>query len=120
MRTVFFVTNGLLLGANTTIGWMFFNQSAAVLGNVIGGAIFMGTSEHLMNHWQSRLPWEMGHAPGTLAAGDVESTRKAKEDRPIGEKQQMKDLVRVRSRNVSLPRRRASMPPVAHTATFPA
>lgn len=116
--TVFFVSNGLLLGANTTIGWMFFNQSAAVLGNAIGGAIFMGTSEHLMNHWQSRLPWEMGHAPGTLAAGDVESTRKAKEDRSIGEKQQMKDLVRVRSASIS--RRRASMPAVAHAATFSA
>ena len=117
---MFFVSNGLLLGADTTIGWMFFNQSAAVLGNAIGGAIFMGTSEHLMNHWQSPLPWELGHAPGTLAAGDVESTRKAKEDRPIEEKQQMKDLVRVRSRGVSLSQRRPSMPPVAHAATFTA
>jgi len=118
-RPVFFVSNGLLLGANTTVGWMFFNQSAVVLGNAIGGAIFMGTSEHLMNHWQSRLPWEMGHAPGTLAAGDVESTRKAREDRTIDEKQQMKDLVRVRSRTLS--RRGASMPPpVAHAATFSA
>ena len=114
---MFFVTNGLLLGADTTIGWMFFNQSATVLGNAIGGAIFMGTSEHLMNHWQSPLPWELGHAPGTLAAGDVESTRKAKEDRTIEEKQQMKDLVRVRSPNVSFSRRRASLLPVAHAAT---
>jgi len=97
---------------------MFFNQSAAVLGNAIGGAIFMGTSEYLMNHWESRLPWEMGHAPGTLAAGDVESTRKAKEDRPIEEKQQMKDLVRVRSRTSPLSRRRASISPVTHAATF--
>ena len=115
---MFFVTNGLLLGADTTVGWMFFNQSAAVLGNVIGGAIFMGTSEHLMNHWQSPLPWELGHAPGTLAAGDVESTRKAKEGRTVDEKQQMKDLVRVRSRNISPSRRRTSTLPVAHATTF--
>lgn len=115
---MFFVSNGLLLGADTTIGWMFFNQSAAVLGNAIGGAVFMGTSEYFMNHWQSRLPWEIGHAPGTLAAGDVESTRKAMEDRPIGEKQQMKQLVRQRSRNISLSRGRISMPPVVHAATF--
>lgn len=116
---MFFVTNGLLLGADTTVGWMFFNQSAAVLGNAIGGAIFMGTSEYLMNHWQSPLPWELGHAPGTLAAGDVESTRKAKEDRTVDEKQQMKDLVRARSRNISPSRRRTSTLPVAHATTFP-
>jgi hypothetical protein len=117
---VFFVSNGLLLGADTTIGWMFFNQSAAVLGNAIGGAIFMGTSEHMMNHWQSPLPWEMGHAPGTLTGGDVESTRKAREDRPIEEKQQMKDLVRVRSRSYSLSQPRRNVPPVARAETFSA
>jgi hypothetical protein len=81
---------------------MFFNQSAALLGNFVGGAIVMGTSEHVMNHWNSPIPFEHGHAAGTLTAGDVESTRKAKEDRPPEEKQLMRDRVRARSRSRSM------------------
>jgi hypothetical protein len=99
--TVYFVSNGLLHGADTSIGWMFYNQSAAILGNFIGGALVVGTSAHAMNHWASPLPWEMGHAAGTMAAHDVESQRKANEYRPASEKKQMMELTRARSRSVS-------------------
>ncbi|KAF9533751.1 Formate/nitrite transporter-domain-containing protein [Crepidotus variabilis] len=97
VANMFFISNGLLYDSPTTIGRLFFNQSAVLLGNFVG-AIVIGTTEHAMNHWNSPVPFERGHAAGTLAAGDVESTRKAKEDRPTDEKQQMKDLVRTRSR----------------------
>ena len=92
IANMFFITNGLLYGAPTTVGSMFFNQSAALLGNFIGGALIMGTSEHAMNHWISPIHFEEGHAAGTLVAGDVESTRKAKENRSLEEKEVMKDL----------------------------
>jgi hypothetical protein len=69
-----------MYGSPTTIGWMFFNQSAVVLGNIVGGAIVMAASEHAMNNWKSRLPWERDHRQGTLLGHDVESTRKARED----------------------------------------
>jgi len=42
----------------------------------------MGTSEHVMNHWKSPIPFGHGHAACTLTAGEVESTCKAKVDRP--------------------------------------
>lgn len=101
VANMFFISNGLLYGSPITVGWMFFNQSAALLGNFIGGAIVMGTSEHAMNHWKSLIPFERGHAAGTLAAADVESTRKAKENRSAQETQFMKDLVsRPRSRTL--------------------
>ena len=118
VANMFFISNGLLYGSPITIGWMFFNQSAAVLGNFIGGAIVMGTSEHAMNHWKSPIPFEQGHAAGTLAAGDVESTRKAREGRSAQEKQDMKDLVlRPRSRTMSALDDRFQRPPIHHTAT---
>jgi len=101
VANMFFLTNGLLYGSPITVGWIFYNQSAALLGNLVGGAIIMGTAEHAMNHWNSPIPFEQGHAAGTLAAGDVESTRKAKEDRPSDEKQQMQNLVRSRTRSIS-------------------
>jgi formate/nitrite transporter len=102
VANMFFISNGLLYGSPMSIGWMFFNQSAALVGNAIGGIIVMATSEHAMNHWMSPIPFERGHAAGTLAAGDVESTRKAKEDRSVQEKQDMKNLVtRSRSRTMS-------------------
>ena len=71
-----------MYGADSSIGWMFFNQSAVVLGNAIGGALFMALSEHVMNHWESPVPFLKGHLEGTLAAHDVESSRKAKEGMP--------------------------------------
>jgi len=79
----FFVNIGLMYGADTTIARMFYNQSAVVPGNLIGGAIVVGLSEHLMNHWKSPLPWHAGHPRGSLAGHDVESTRKARE--PAGD-----------------------------------
>ena len=117
VANMFFISNGLLYGAPTTVGWMFFNQSAALLGNFIGGALIMGSSEHAMNHWISLIPFEEGHAAGTLAAGDVESTRKAKEDRSLEEKQLMRDLVRRSSRR-SRTLSNSSRVPVRHAATF--
>lgn len=98
---VFFVSCGLFHGADSSVGWMFYNQSAVVLGNFVGGALVIGTMEHAMNHWVSPLPWEQGHAEGTLAGHDVESSRKANENRPAAELQQMKDLIRVRSKSFS-------------------
>jgi hypothetical protein len=102
IANMFFVSNGLFHGSDTTFGWMLFNQSAAVLGNLIGGALVIGTSEHAMNHWATVVPWEQGHATGTLAAHDIESSRKANEHRPEQEKQQMKDLIRSRTRSLSV------------------
>ncbi|KAF9529872.1 Formate/nitrite transporter-domain-containing protein [Crepidotus variabilis] len=101
VANMFFLSNGLLYGSPITVGWLFFNQSAALLGNLVGGALVMATSEHATNHWTSPIPFERGHAAGTLTAGDVESTRKAKENRPVEEKRQMRDLVRTRSRSIS-------------------
>ncbi|KAG8794775.1 hypothetical protein FRC17_008231 [Serendipita sp. 399] len=100
IANMYFVSNGLFHGADITVGWMFYNQSAAVLGNAIGGALVIGTVEHAMNHWVSPLPWESGHPVGTLAAHDVESSRKANEYRPIEEKERMKELTRTRSMNM--------------------
>jgi formate transporter len=102
IANMFFVSNGLFHGADITVGWMLYNQSAAILGNFIGGALLIGTSEHAMNHWVTVVPWERGHAAGTLAAHDVESSRKANEYRPQSEKQQMKDLIRSRTRSRSM------------------
>ncbi|KAG8917681.1 hypothetical protein FRC01_002291 [Tulasnella sp. 417] len=75
----FFVNIGLMYGADTTIGKMWYNQSAAALGNLVGGALVLGLSEHVMNHWKSPLPWHKDHPRGSLAAHDIESTRRAKE-----------------------------------------
>jgi formate/nitrite transporter len=80
VANMFFVNIGLMYGADSSIGWMFFNQSAVALGNFVGGAIVMAGTTHAMNHWHSPLPWEKGHEYGTVMAHDVESTRKAKED----------------------------------------
>ena len=74
-----------MYGAPTTIGRLWFNQSAALLGNLVGGALFIATSEHIMNHWTvSILPERIGGGgylleDGTLAAHDVESTRRAQD-----------------------------------------
>ncbi|KAG8757603.1 hypothetical protein FRC14_001894 [Serendipita sp. 396] len=106
IANMYFVSNGLFHGADITVGWMFYNQSAAVLGNAIGGAIVIGTVEHAMNHWVSPLPWESGHPVGTLAAHDVESSRKANEFRPVEEKERMKELTRTRSMNRTMTRQR--------------
>jgi len=113
---MYFVTNGLLHGADSNVGWLFYNQSAAVLGNFIGGALVMATSEHAMNHWMTAIPWEKGHAVGTLAAHDVESSRKANEYRSESEKQQMKNLIRSRTRSRSLT---ISASPVAMSRALP-
>lgn len=77
---MFFASLGLLYGADSTIGRLWYNQSAAVLGNLIGGAIFIGLMEHLLNHWSS--PLFRSHHPhaGTLLGHDVESTRFARDD----------------------------------------
>jgi len=75
----FFVNIGLMYGADTTAGLMWFNQSAAGLGNIVGGGLVLAGSEHLLNHWKSPLPWHAGHPRGSLFAHDVESTRRAKD-----------------------------------------
>ncbi|KZV83158.1 Formate/nitrite transporter [Exidia glandulosa HHB12029] len=79
VANMYFINIGLMYGAETSVGRMWFNQSAVVLGNFVGGAIVMGATEHLMNHWKTVLPWERGHGVGTLAAHDIESTRNARD-----------------------------------------
>jgi len=65
-------------GANSTIGHLWYNQSAAILGNIVGGAVFVAFTAHLMNHWVS--PIGGSHPTGTYLAHDVESTRYAREN----------------------------------------
>lgn len=81
MLPVFFVSLGLMYGAPSTIGRLWFNQSASVLGNMLGGVIFTGLTAHLMNHWKSLL-FSSGDG-GTLLGHDLESTRRAREARNL-------------------------------------
>ncbi|KAK4703658.1 large subunit ribosomal protein L35Ae, partial [Phenoliferia sp. Uapishka_3] len=43
---MYFVSTGLLYGADSTVGHMLFNQAAVALGNLIGGGVFMALSAH--------------------------------------------------------------------------
>lgn len=70
-----FCSTGLLNGAPSSIGRLWYNQSAAVCGNIVGGVIFIGLAAHLMNHWKS--PIFPPTREGTLLGHDVESTRYA-------------------------------------------
>jgi hypothetical protein len=72
-----------MYGAPSTIGRLWYCQSAAVCGNFIGGAFFIGMVAHLTNHWKS--PIFTTKEPGTGLAHDVESTRHhgEKEETPI-------------------------------------
>ena len=106
-----------MYGAPSTIGRLFFNQSAAILGNLVGGAIFVGLAAHLMNHWRSPF-FELGNH-GTLLGHDGESTRRAREVQTMEEGR----LVRVASnrlqgrQEVGRTERRASMSDGADTPT---
>lgn len=71
-----------MYGAPSSIRRQWFNQSAAIPGNLIGGAIVIGLAEHLMNHWRSPF-FHTHHGAGTLAAHDVESTRRARDVRDV-------------------------------------
>jgi hypothetical protein len=82
MISVFFTSLGLMYGAPTTIRRQWFNQSAAIPGNLIGGAIVIGLAEHLMNHWHSPI-FRTHQGTGTLAAHDVESTRRARDVKDV-------------------------------------
>jgi hypothetical protein len=62
-----------MYGAPSTISRLWYCQSAAVCGNLIGGALLMGMVAHLANHWES--PFFPTKEPGTGLAHDVESTR---------------------------------------------
>jgi len=68
-----------MYGANSTIARLWYNQSAALLGNLLGGAIFVGLAAHLMNHWKS--PFFQVEGGGTLLGHDAESTRRARDVR---------------------------------------
>jgi hypothetical protein len=74
---VIFTSLGLMYGAPSTVSRLWYNQSAAVCGNIIGGAIFIGLFAHLMSHWKSPLFAFSG--AGTFLAHDLESTRRAKD-----------------------------------------
>ncbi|KAG8689753.1 hypothetical protein FRC11_000800 [Ceratobasidium sp. 423] len=78
VANMFFTSLGLMYGAPSTIRRQWFNQSAAIPGNLIGGAIVIGLAEHLMNHWRSPI-FRTKEGTGTLAAHDVESTRRARD-----------------------------------------
>ncbi|KAF8610188.1 hypothetical protein BDV93DRAFT_431532 [Ceratobasidium sp. AG-I] len=82
VANMFFTSLGLMYGAPSTIGRQWFNQSAAIPGNLVGGAIVIGLAEHLMNHWQSPF-FHTAEGSGTLAAHDVESTRRARDVRDL-------------------------------------
>lgn len=73
MAQVIFLGVGLMYGAPSTIGRLWYCQSAAVCGNLIGGSLFIGMVAHLANHWRS--PIFTTKEPGTGLAHDVESTR---------------------------------------------
>lgn len=77
VANMFFTSLSLMYGAESSIGRLWYNQSAAVCGNVVGGTIFIGLTAHLMNHWKS--PISGSRAAGTLMAHDVESTRRARD-----------------------------------------
>lgn len=64
-----------MYGAPSTIGRLWYNQSAAVLGNIVGGAIFIGLAAHLMNHWKT--PFTSHDKEGTLLGHDAEATKRA-------------------------------------------
>lgn len=99
VANMFFTSIGLMYGAPSSIGRLFFNQSAAMLGNLVGGAIFVGLAAHLMNHWKS--PFFTLNNRGTLLGHDGESTRRAREVQTMEEGR----LVRVASNRVQLDRR---------------
>ncbi|CAE6500549.1 unnamed protein product [Rhizoctonia solani] len=82
VANMFFTSLGLMYGAPSTIRRQWFNQSAAIPGNLIGGAIVIGLAEHLMNHWRSPI-FRTKEGTGTLAAHDVESTRRARDVREV-------------------------------------
>lgn len=83
----------------STIGRQWYNQSAAALGNIIGGALFMGLCEHAMNHWKSPIFRSRGAGTGTLAGHEVESTRRAQDS-------STSSLIRTASLNRSSKRQR--------------
>ncbi|CCO28033.1 putative transporter yrhG [Rhizoctonia solani AG-1 IB] len=82
VANMFFTSLGLMYGAPSTIRRQWFNQSASIPGNLIGGAIVIGLAEHLMNHWRSPI-FRTQEGAGTLAAHDVESTRRARDVREV-------------------------------------
>lgn len=60
VANMFFLSTALLYGAPSTIGRLWFNQSAAICGNFVGGAVVVGLTMHLMNNWKSPIPWNGG------------------------------------------------------------
>lgn len=66
-----------MYGASSTVGRLWYNQSAAACGNTVGGAIFIGLMVHAMNHWRSPIFTDHTAACGELLGHDVESTRRA-------------------------------------------
>ncbi|KAG8787721.1 hypothetical protein FRC12_015341 [Ceratobasidium sp. 428] len=59
VANMFFLSVGLMYGAPSTIARLWFNQSAALVGNMVGGAIVIGLTLHLMNNWVSPIPWKI-------------------------------------------------------------
>ncbi len=76
---MFFLPLGLMYGSPSTVRRLWFNQSAAVPGNLVGGVVAIGLTAHLMNHWKSPLFPAHDGRKGTYLAHDVESTRRARD-----------------------------------------
>jgi formate transporter len=104
---VFFCSLGLMYGADSSIGRLWYNQSAAVLGNLVGGAIFIGLIEHLLNHWPTVVFRSHDPHSGTLLGHDIESTRRARDD--YMHKEQDAPVVTVDSRDEYLRSSRESI-----------
>jgi len=53
VANMFFVSTSLMYGAPSTIARFWYNQSAAIVGNYVGGGLLIAGSMHAMNHWVS-------------------------------------------------------------------
>ncbi|KXS12901.1 hypothetical protein M427DRAFT_59201 [Gonapodya prolifera JEL478] len=51
VANMMFVPLSIYYGANVTWAGFWYNQSAVVLGNIIGGGLLIGGSEYFMYHW---------------------------------------------------------------------
>jgi len=53
VANMFFISTSLMYGAPSTIARFWYNQSAAIVGNYVGGGILIAGSLHALNHWKS-------------------------------------------------------------------
>lgn len=56
---MYFISNGMLYHAGTTVPYFLMNQAAVGIGNFIGGGIFVGLTAHALLHWRTILHPEL-------------------------------------------------------------